>query len=66
MKKIFLLLLFTFLANPIFSQSNWVEQTNGIDKGYLRHSPIDASDGQNVVIGGWYKKIFTTTNSGNN
>ena len=66
MKKVFILLAFSFLACSILPQSQWVEQTNGIDKGNFRHSPIDASDGQNVVIGGWYKKIFTTTNSGNN
>ncbi|HED38275.1 MAG TPA: T9SS type A sorting domain-containing protein [Ignavibacteria bacterium] len=66
MKKVFILLVISFLTYPVFSQNQWVEQTNGIDKSYLRYSPIDASDGHNVVIGGWYKKIFTTTNSGSN
>lgn len=66
MKKVFILLVISFLTYPVFSQNQWVEQTNGIDKSYLRYSPIDASDGHNVVIGGWHKKIFITTNSGNN
>ncbi|HKI79877.1 MAG TPA: T9SS type A sorting domain-containing protein [Ignavibacteriaceae bacterium] len=66
MKRYFTIILFPFLLYPVYSQNNWVDQTNnGINKNYL--SPIgaiDACDSLNAVIGGDFNKMFRTTDGG--
>jgi len=66
MKRYFTIILITFISIPVFSQYQWVDQTNnGFNNNSIDYS-IDAYDSLNAVVGGYYSQAFITTDGGNN